>query len=70
MNQLKQSEREGFKEGAKERELMHRASVTAEQREERLSRRIRDRARRAAFFTRFSIQPFLPKLKKCLSLFD
>ena len=47
MNQLKPREREGFKEGAKER--AHRASETAEQREERLSRRrIRDRARRAA----------------------
>ena len=36
------------REGAKERELFLRASETAEQREERLSRRrIRDRARRA-----------------------
>ena len=48
MNQLKPREREGFKEVG-ERERARRASETAEQREERLSRRrIRDRARRAA----------------------
>ena len=38
-------EREGFKEGAKERERAHRASETDKQREERLNRSIRDRAR-------------------------